>query len=146
MKMAWIIATAALVLAGCCSSHSEISRWNTSVTLNDGEVPIGSFLTQNLSYQLFGVIPISTGVPWTSGDGDSMTDFKCRLFAEEATLDNNLRTLQHALDNVGSHRITELNTIETNDWTWSLFLIRRHMVLTKCIILKDDGQAAAPAK
>jgi hypothetical protein len=134
MKMAFIVAMVALLLVGC-SSYSEIARWNSPVTINNGEVPLATFATQNVSYQLFGMIPISTGRPWTSGDEDIKYNFDVRLFADEATLDNNFVSLKHALDRVGSHRITQLQVSEKEDW--SLVLIRCHVVNTKCIILND---------
>ncbi len=136
MKMALIIATAALLLTGCVS-YSEISHWDSPVAIDDGEVPLASFTTQNFSYQLLGLIPLCTGRPWASGEGDMKYEFDVRLFANEATLDNNLVSLKHALDLVGSHRITKLQTTESNDWVWSLFLVRRHTVRTNCIILKE---------
>ena len=137
MKIALIIATTALLFVGCCSCH-EIARWKSPDTINDGEVPVASFVTGNVSYQLFGVLPICTGRPWTSGDGDCMNNFRVRLFADEASLDTNLDTLHHALDLVGSHRITQLSSIVDDDWVWSLFIIRRHKVMTKCIILNEQ--------
>ena len=134
MKMAFVFAMVALLLVGC-SSYSEIARWNSPVTINNGEVPIATFATQNVSYQLFGVIPISSGRPWTSGDGDIKYDFDVHFFADDATLENNLVSLKHALDIVGSHRITQLQVSELDDW--SFILLRCHLVNTKCIILDD---------
>ena len=134
MKMAFIFVMAALLLVGC-SSYSEIARWKSPVTINNGEVPLATFATQNVSYQLFGMIPISTGRPWTSGNEDVMYDFNVRLFADEATLENNFVSLKHALDLLGSHRITQLQVSELDDW--SMLLIKCHVVNTKCIILKD---------
>ena len=134
MKMAFVFAMVALLLVGC-SSYSEIARWNSPVTINNGEVPIATFATQNVSYQLFGVIPISSGRPWTSGDGDIKYDFDVHFFADDATLENNLVSLKHALDIVGSHRITQLQVSELADW--SFILLRCHLVNTKCMILDD---------
>ena len=127
-------AAAILALAGC-SSYSEIARWDSSVTTNDGEKPVASFITQNFSYQLFGVIPICTGRPWTEGNEDIMDDFNVRFFADEATVDNNLVSLRHALDRVGSHRISHLQTTVDNDYFWSLCILNRHEVRTQCVIL-----------
>ena len=59
-------------------------------------------------------------------------------FADEATLDNNLASLRHALDVVGSHRITQLRSLEDDCAMWSLLLINRHEVRTQCIILKPE--------
>ena len=131
----FLYAAAALALAGC-SSYSEIARWNSDTLTNDGEKPVASFVTQNFSYQLLGFIPLCTGLPWTEGDEDIMADYNVRLFADEATVDNNMVSLRHALDRVGgSHRITKLHTTVDNDYFWSLFIVNRHEVRTQCLIL-----------
>lgn len=127
---------ALLVLAGC-SSYSEIARWDSPVAINDGEVPVASFVTQNFSYQLLGFIPLGSGLPWTDGEDDICDEFNIAMFTDRATLDNNLVSLNHALDRAGSHRITQLRTFVSDDSTWSLFLVNRHEVRTSCIILKE---------
>ena len=127
----------ALSFAGC-SSYSEIARWKTNIPVNDGEVPLASFVTQNFSYQLLWFIPLCTGLPWTEGNQEVVDDFNVRLFANEATIDNNLISLKHALDVVGSRRITHLQTSEDNSLAWSLFLVNRHEVRTQCMILKPE--------
>ena len=132
----FLYAAAALALAGC-SSYSEIARWNSDALTNDGEKPAATFITQNFSYQLFGVIPLCTGLPWTEGDEDIMDEFNVRFFADEATIDNNLLSLRHALDRVGgSRRVTQLHTKVDNDYFWSLFIVNRHEVRTQCLILQ----------
>ena len=127
----------AFAFAGC-SSYSEIARWKSNVPINDGEVPVATFLTQNFSYQLLGCIPLCTGRPWTQGTEEVVDDFNVKPFADEATLDNNLASLRHALDVVGSHRITQLRSLEDDCAMWSLLLINRHEVRTQCIILKPE--------
>ena len=128
---------ALLAFAGC-SSYSEIARWESAMPINDGEVPLASFLTQNFSYQLFGFIPLCSGVPWTEGDGDICDRFAVSMFSDKATLDNNMVSLRHALDRVGSRRVTQLRTTEKDDCNWSLFLVNRHEVRTSCIILPEE--------
>ena len=134
-----------LALAGC-SSYSEVARWRSDTPINDGEVPLASFLTQNFSYRLLWCVPLCTGLPWTEGSEDVVDEFNIRLFADEATIDNNLVSLNHALDLVGSRRITNLEVTEDDDASWSLFLVNRHTVRTQCLILKPeaakDNQAA----
>ena len=132
------IAVAAIAFAGC-SSYSEVAKWNSGTTINDGEVPIASFVTQNFSYQLLWCIPLCTGLPWTEGAGEDgiVDEYNVRLFADEATIDNNLVSLNHALDLVGSHRISQLKTVEDDSKAWSLFLINRHEVRTQCLILPE---------
>ena len=131
------LAALAFAFAGC-SSDSEIARWKSNVPINDGEVPVATFLTQNFSYQLLGCIPLCTGRPWTQGTEEVVDDFNVKPFADEATLDNNLASLRHALDVVGSHRITQLRSLEDDCAMWSLLLINRHEVRTQCIILKPE--------
>ena len=132
----FLYAAAALALAGC-SSYSEIARWNSDTLTNDGEKPVASFITQNFSYQLFGVVPLCTGLPWTEGDEDIMDDYNVSFFADEATVDNNMVSLRHALDRVGgSRRVTQLHTKVDNDYFWSLFIVNRHEVRTQCLILQ----------
>ena len=132
------ISVAAIALAGC-SSYTEIAKWNSNTTINDGEVPVASFVTQNFSYELLWCMPLATGLPWTEGEGDDgiKDEFNVKLFANEATMDNNLATLNHALDLVGSHRISQLKTVEDDSKSWSLFLINRHEVRTQCLILPE---------
>ena len=132
----FLYAAVALALAGC-SSYSEIARWNSDTLTNDGEKPAATFITQNFSYQLFGVIPLCTGLPWTEGDEDIMDEFNVRFVADEATIDNNVLSLRHALDRVGgSRRVTQLHTKVDNDYFWSLFIVNRHEVRTQCMILQ----------
>ena len=70
---------ALLAFAGC-SSYSEIARWDNAMPINDGEVPVASFVTQNFSYQLLGFIPLASGVPWTEGDEDICDDSDWSLY------------------------------------------------------------------
>ena len=129
----------ALAFAGC-SSYTEIARWTSDVPINDGEVPIATFLTQNFSYQLLGCIPLGSGRPWTEGNEEFVDDFNVKPFANEATLDNNLVSLRHALDVVGSHRIAQFRATEDDSAFWSLLLINRHEVRTQCLILKPEAR------
>lgn len=128
-----------LAFAGC-SSYSEIARWNSDTLTNDGEKPVATFVTQNFSYQLFGLIPICTGQPWTEGDDDIMDDFNVRFFADDATVDNNIISLNHALKLVGSRRIAQMHTTVDNDFFWSLCIVNRHEVRTQCVILPERHQ------
>jgi hypothetical protein len=132
------LSLAAIALAGC-SSYSEIARWDSKIPVNDDEVPVASFLTQNFSYELLWCIPLCTGRPWTEGEGEDgvVDEFNVKLFADEATLNNNIVSLNHALDVVGSHRIAQLKSTEDDSRAWSLFLINRHEVRTQCLILPE---------
>ena len=141
IKKCALLSLTALALAGC-SSYSEIARWKSDVPVNDGEVPVATFVTQNFSYRLLGLIPLCTGRPWTAGSEEIVDDFNIRLFADEATLDNNLVSLNHALGVVGSRRIAQLESNEDDSAMWSLLLINRHEVRTRCLILKPEAPKA----
>ena len=141
IKSLAVLSLAALAFAGC-SSYSEVARWKSNISVEDGEVPVATFLTQNFSYQLFGCIPLCTGRPWMQGTEDVVDDFNVKLFADEATLDNNLVSLNHALDVVGSRRIAQLESNEDDSAMWSLLLVNRHEVRTRCLILKPEAPKA----
>jgi len=70
-------------------------------------------------------------------ESDDMDDFNVKLFKDEATVDNNLVSLKHALDLVGSHKVMQLHTSIDDDCVWSLFFINRHEVRTQCIIIPE---------
>lgn len=129
-------ALALLAFAGC-SSYSEIAKWDPAVKVCDGETPIASFMTRNHSYLLLHCIPLCSGVPWTEGKGPIVDKYNVDLFSNLATVDGNMKSLNHALDVVGSHRITQLQTTEENESFWSLFIIKRHEVRTECLILPE---------
>ena len=141
IKKCAMLSLTAIALAGC-SSYTEIARWKSDVPVNDGEVPVATFVTQNFSYRLLGLIPLCTGRPWTEGSEEIVDDFNIRLFADEATLDNNLVSLNHALNVVGSRRIAQLESNEDDSAMWSLLLINRHEVRTRCLILKPEAPKA----
>ena len=141
IKKCAMLSLTAIALAGC-SSYTEIARWKSDVPVNDGEVPVATFLTQNFSYQLLGFIPLCTGRPWTEGSEEVVDDFNVRFFADEATLDNNLVSLNHALNVVGSRRIAQLESNEDDSAMWSLLLVNRHEVRTRCLILKPEAPKA----
>ena len=143
MKKALAIAASALALSGCSSYH-EIARWESAKPLENGEVPVATFLTQNISYQFLGM-PFCTGRPWTEGTEEIVDEHNVKWFSDEATIDGNLQSLKHALALVGSDRITKLETFEDDHAAWSLFLFNRHEVRTKCIILPSEPPADASA-
>ena len=130
------LAAFALAFAGC-SSYSEVARWRSVTPVNDGEVPLASFVTQNFSYKLLWCIPLCTGLPWTEGLEDICDDFNVKLFSDQATIDNNLVSLKYACDRLGSHKVMQLHTSVDDDNMWSLLLINRHEVRTQCVILPE---------
>ena len=137
MKASSIVGAAALLAFAGCSSYSEIAKWDPTVKVNDGETPIASFVTHNFDYALFWCIPLCTGIPWTEGDGPIVDDFNVQPFANLATVEGNIKSLNHALDVAGSHRIAQLRTTVDDDSFWSLFLVNRHEVRTQCLILPE---------
>ena len=145
IKTLAFLTLSAAMCAGC-SSYSEIARWNSDIPANDGEVPLATFVTQNFSYRLLGLVPLCTGRPWTEGNEDIVDEFNIRLFADEATLENNHVSLKHALDVVGSHRIAQLESDEDDSSLWSLFILNRHEVRTKCLILKPEAPEGVSGK
>ena len=71
------------------------------------------------------------------GDEDICDRFSVSLFSDKATVDNNMVSLRHALNRVGSQRVAQLRTTEKDDSDWSLYLVNRHEVRTSCIILPE---------
>ena len=130
---------AAMALAGC-SSYSEIARWDSDCTVNDGERPVAVFVTQNFQFELFHCLPLCTGLPWTEGEGPVVDEYNVKFFANEATVENNLKSLNHALDVVGSHRIAQLRTTVGDSSAWSIFIINWHSVRTQCLILPEQPE------
>ena len=142
MKLERIMGTLALLAFAGCSSYTEIAKWDPSVKVNDGETPIASFETRNHSYQLLYCIPLCTGVPWTAGSGPVKDDYDVELFSDMATVEDNMKSLRHALNVTGSHRVAQLRTTMYDSAFWSLFIVNRHEVRTYCQILPP----APPAK
>lgn len=126
-----------LLAAAGCSSYSEIARWDSTVTADNGERPVASFITQNFDYKLLYCVPLCTGRPWTEGEGPVKDDYDVSFFESGATVENNLKSLDHALDLVGSHRVANLRTKVDDSSFWSFFIINRHEVRTQCLILPD---------
>jgi len=145
MKRILFILTAVAGLTGC-SSYSELARWNGKTRVNGGETPLASFVCDNSSYQLFGVIPLCTGVPLTREYGtfkDNGWDYRVEWGADRATVDGCLDTLDYALAECRSKRVCDVHWSTDNDYAWSLFLIRRHTVRLACTILPPAPPAPA---
>ena len=132
-----ILGTLALLAFAGCSSYSELAKWDPAVKVCDGETPIASFMTRNHSYLLLHFIPLCSGVPWTEGKGPIVDEYNVEPFSNLATVDGNMKSLNHALDVAGSHRITQLRTTEDDSSFWSLLIVKRHEVRTECLILPE---------
>lgn len=130
-------AVSAMMLAGC-ASYTEIARYNGAVTTDDGEKPIGAIRITNIGYRLFGFIPLESGHVWQEDDvrlsGASMCG-GTRWFADECTVDENVKGLRRALKEFPSDRISNLTTTEDTWSAWSLFIVRRKVVHTGCTVL-----------
>ena len=135
MKLERIMGAVALLAFAGCSSYSEIAKWDPAVKVNDGETPVATFETRNHSYSLLYCIPLCTGVPWTDGVGPVKDDYDVQLFADRATVADNMKSLRHAMNVVGSRRIAQLRTTVEDSSFWSLFIVNRHEVRTYCQIL-----------
>lgn len=96
-----------------------------------------------MSYQLFSFIPFCSG-----GTTDKV-EIGCghaggvRFFCDEATIDNNLKTVKAAAKMLGSDRFSNLYTVNDDECVWSLFLFNRHTVRTSCMVLESKKQQVA---
>lgn len=129
-----------------CRSYCELCVYKgPRLQIDNDEEPLATFDTINLSYKLFGIIPLSTGLPWAEGSYDDFGNGRISFFSDQCTLDNNITTLRSALKEVNSNRITNLVNIIDTDRAWSLFLIHRKYIKTTCIILKPHNEGGAKA-
>ena len=78
----------------------------------------------------------------TDGAGPVKDDYDVQLFSDMATVEDNMKSLRHALNVTGSHRVAQLRTTMYDSSFWSLFIVNRHEVRTYCQILPP----APPAK
>ena len=126
----------AAVLSGCCAYCNLDTNPPKSVSVGEGEKAIATFYVQNVSYLLFGVIPICSGETWKEGGVEHADDFDLDCFDDRATLDENMKCLDHACDIVGSHRIANISHNINEDPFWSLFICNRRTIKTQCLILE----------
>lgn len=134
MKKLFAISLSALSLAGCCS-YSQLARDTDQVHTIDGRKPVATYLVGNVGYSLLGLIPLSSGVTWQDGayteNAGGVT-----WFEDRCTLDENLRSVNHACRTVGSDNIANLVTTVDDSRAWSLFLVKRRLLKTSCVILE----------
>lgn len=141
MKNLLFAAVAAVVLSGCCS-YCNINTKPTQARTVDGEKVLATFYVQNVSHQLFACIPLNSGVTWQKGGVEHADDWSLTWFEDKATLDENMKCLDHACDIVGSHRITAISHNINENPFWSFFILNRRQIKTECLILepkKKDG-------
>ena len=135
MKKVLAVSLFAAVLSGCCSV-TEIGRFKGEVKTDDGETPVASVSVFNISYSLFGVLPFESGTTWKGAPGETRNGWNAAWFTDNCTTDENIASLRAALREIGSDRVANLVT-DTDSWMfWSLYILRRRVVKTTCVVLK----------
>ena len=135
MKKLALASLAAALFAGC-SSYTNIGHLKPGATADDGEKAIATVTVFNISYLLFGVLPIESGTTWKDGPYNDRDGWNAAWFTDRCTLDENLASIRAACKEVGSNRIENLVT-ESDSWRfWSLFIIKRKVMKSSCTILK----------
>ena len=134
MKKLIFLSFVAFLFAGCCS-YCNLNTNPPKSCVVDGETVIATFYVQNVSHQLFAFIPLASGVTWQKGGVDEANDLRLDWFVDRATLDENMKCLDHACDIVGSHRITAISHNINEDPFWSFFICNRRQIKTECLIL-----------
>ena len=138
MKNNLLVAVVAAVgLSGCCSyCNLNIINDPAQVRTVDGEKVMATFYVQNVSHRLFGFIPFNSGETWQEGGAEHADDWNLAWFTDKATLDENMKCLDHACDIVGSHRIAAISHNINEDPFWSFFICNRRQIKTECLILE----------
>lgn len=138
MRRGLMMAIAALVLSGCSSLSEYSSDIPAYANVDNDNKPIATYVVANVSYQLLHFIPFSTGVTWKGTDTISrhnVSNFE--MFSDKATIDENLASVKAATRLAGSNRVANLMTTIDNSSAWSLFIMRRRLVKTTCLILES---------
>lgn len=130
-----LFALLAAVLAGC-SSYTVIGKVNSPCKTDDGVTPVAAIEVFNISYKLFGVLPISSGDTWKSGPYAERDLWNTTWFEDKATIDENLASVRQALKEIGSNKVVNLVN-DTDSWMfWSCFFVKRTLVKTTCTVVK----------
>lgn len=133
-KFLWVVVASALFSG--CAAYCNLNTNPPKPAMVDGEKVIASFYVQNVSYQLFSCIPISSGITWQRGGIEHADDVSIDWFDDSATLDENMKCLDHACDIVGSHRIGYISHNINEDPFWSFFICNRRVIKTECLIFE----------
>lgn len=139
IKICLLLGIVLVSLLTSCRSYHELGLEiePTNVVYETNEKPLATFVTVNVSYKLFGLIPLTSGTGWTVEEAKNDVEGAGMVFFKDVcTIDTNLDSLKAALQRAGSNRICNLNTTITENYAWSAFLIKRRMVKTSCIILE----------
>ena len=126
----------ALVLAGC-SSVTEIALVKTGPLTDDGAQPIAEVTVKNISYELFGCLPICSGKTWKGECRFANRDSRNTVwFENQCSPDDNILALKAALKEVGSNKVA--NLVERSEfWSfWSLWIVWQSIETTSCTVLK----------
>ena len=135
MRKIALIALAATLFAGC-SSMTDIGRLRSGATADDGEKAIATVTVINVSYSLFGLLPIESGTTWKEGPYKDRDTWNWSFFEDRCTLDENLASVRAACKEIGSSRIENLVT-DSDSWRfWSLYIIKRKVMKSSCTVLK----------
>ena len=135
MKKLAFVSLVVTLVAGCCS-YTDIGRLKPTATADDGERALATVTVENISYSLFGLLPIESGTTWKEGPYKDRESWNWTFFSDRCTLDENLASIRAACKEVGSSRIENLVT-ESDSWRfWSLFIVKRKVMKSSCTILK----------
>ena len=135
MKKLAVVSLVATLFAGCCS-YTDIGHLRLGATADDGEKAVATVTVFNISYSLFGILPIESGTTWKEGPYKDRESWNWTFFEDRCTLDENLASVRAACKEVGSSRIENLVT-DSDSWRfWSLFIIKRKVMKSSCTILK----------
>jgi len=132
-----------LLACGChstCGLSAARPDVAPCVQIDGGEQPLSSFFAVNMSYQLFGCIPLVTGNPWRDGNIENCNDCGINFFEDNCTLDNNIVTLRSALKHLNTNRISNLNFTYSKSSKWSFGLCSRKVIKTTCLILAPKAE------
>lgn len=126
----------AFALSGCCA-FTEVGKFDPRQTFSsdDGDKAVAVINVANVSYSLFGLIPIESGKTWQSGGYDeNHGKWNATFFQDNCSVDENLASVRTALKYLGKDRIANL-TNDEDAWSfWSLFIVRRKVVKTSCVV------------
>ena len=134
MKNSFFAVVASVFLSGCCA-YCNINTKPVQARTVDGEKVLATFYVQNVSYKLLSFIPFTSGETWQKGGVEHADDLNLTWFEDKATLDENMKCLDHACDIVGSHRIAAISHNINEDPFWSFFICNRRQIKTECLIL-----------
>jgi len=136
MKKVFGIGMLALGLAGC-SSITQITGITSPTKTDDGETPIASITVQNVSYSLFGVLPIASGTTWKGECPYAVRpERNVTWFENRVTPEENLASLKAALKEVGSNKVVNLVEMSESWSSWSLWIVWQNFETTTCTVLK----------